>query len=81
MDGALGMPDDELRHTAQQKALNAALAVRAKDDQIGVPLCRGVEDALANVACLDGGYCLEAIVAELLRYTLDQLMGRLLQVC
>ncbi len=54
------MAGDELRHAAQQEALQAARAVRAEDDEIGAPLGGGVEDALADVAHLDGGLCLEA---------------------
>ncbi len=48
------MAGDELRYAAQQEALNAAFSMRAEDDQVGVPLCRGIEDALPHIACLDG---------------------------
>src|SRR5271166_6024197 len=45
--GALGMASDEFRHAAQQETLDAASPMRTNDDQIGTPLCCGIDDSLS----------------------------------
>src|SRR5271167_710241 len=78
--GAFGMASDEFRNAAKQETLDASLPMRTNDDQIGAPLCCGIDDALPDVTYLDGGVHLESCITQLFRNSLDQLPGRLLQI-
>ena len=54
------MASDEFGHTAKQETLDAAPPMRTNDDQIGTPLCSGIDDSLSDVTYLDGGIHLES---------------------
>ena len=69
------MASDELRHAAKQEALDATPSMRADDDQIGTPLCSGIDDSLSDVAYLDGGIRLESCATELVRNSFHELTG------
>ena len=69
------MASHEFGHTAQQETLDASPPMRTNDDQIGPPLCRGIDDALSDVTYLDGGVHLESCTTQLLGNSLDQLKG------
>ena len=53
------MASDEFRHAAKQETLDASPPMRTNDDQIGTPLCCGIDDSLSDVTYLDGGVHLE----------------------
>jgi hypothetical protein len=69
------MASDEFGHAAKQETPDASLSMRANDDQIGTPLGCEVDDSLSDVTYLDGSVHLESCAQQLLRNSLDQLMG------
>jgi|SRR5271157_4619797 len=69
------MASDEFRHAAKQETLYASLPMRTNDDQIGTPLCCGIDDSLSDVTNLDSGVDLEPGTTQLVRNSLDQLTG------
>jgi hypothetical protein len=72
---ALGMASDEFCHAAKQETPDASLPIRTNHDQIGAPLCRGIEDALSYVTYLDRSVGLESGNTQLLRNSLNQRVG------
>jgi hypothetical protein len=69
------MASDEFGHAAKQETLDASLPMRTNDDQIGTPLCCGIDNSLSDVTYLDDGVHLESCTTPLVRNSLDQLMG------
>ena len=69
------MASDEFGHTTEQETLDASLPMRANHDQIGVPLCCGIDDCLSDVSYFDGGIHLESCTSQILRNSLNQLTG------
>jgi hypothetical protein len=69
------MASDEFRDAAEQKTPDASLPMRTNDDQIGTPLCCGIDDSLSDVANLDGRVRRESCATQFLRNSLDQLTG------
>jgi len=74
------MASDKFRHAPEQETLDATLPMRTNDDQIGMPVCRGIDDCLSDVTYLDGGVHLESCTTQFLGNSLDQLTGWLFLV-
>ncbi len=72
------MTSDKLRYTAKQETPDTSLSSRTNDNQIGLPLCCGIDDGLSDVAHLDGSVYFKPGGTQLLCNSLDQLTGWLL---
>jgi hypothetical protein len=68
-------------YASEKEALDAALAVGADDDEVGMAVGCGVDDALTDVADADHGFGFESGGAELVRGALDEFLGKLIVFC
>jgi len=74
------MTSDKFRHATKQETLEAAPTMRTNDNQIGAPLCCGIDDRLSDVAYLDGSVYFEPGATQLRCNSLYQFMGRFLLI-